>query len=195
MRILGIDPGTLVVGYGCLAVSTAGATAKARARQASASAAVPLAHRVGNVVQAARQSSKVELLEVGVLRLGASKDPIEKRLHCLAQSMNELLQRLQPDELALEEAFFGKSVQSALRIGEARGVILAQAAAHGLVCSQFAPATVKKTVTGRGAASKDQVARMVASQLQMSTLPEPQDVTDALAVALCSMEQRRSFRA
>ena len=89
------------------------------------------------------------------------------------------------DVLALEEAFFGKSVQSALRIGEARGVVLVAAARAGIPVAQYPPATIKKAVTGRGGATKEQVQEMVRITLGLAAPPQPADAADALAIAIC----------
>jgi crossover junction endodeoxyribonuclease RuvC len=107
--------------------------------------------------------------------------------------MAELFSHLQPDELAVEQAFYGKSVPSAMRIGEARGVILAEARRHGVPVHQFAPARVKRVVTGNGAASKAAVAAMTCRLLGLAAVPAERDATDALAVALCRAEERRTI--
>lgn len=184
VRILGIDPGTSVVGFGCLELrETAAPIGRA-----------PMALRAGNVVRAGPGDQTLLVLDAGVLRLGSHR-PIAERLRRLAQDMAALLERLQPQELALEEAFYGKSVQSALRIGEARGVVLAESARRDVAVHQFAPARIKRCITGGGAASKEAVAAMVlrllpAGPWRRSRLPG--DATDALAVALTRAEMRRS---
>jgi crossover junction endodeoxyribonuclease RuvC len=185
MRILGIDPGTVVVGFGC--VEQAGA-----AGPSAPPALPPMALRVGNLVRPGGGGGPVRLVEAGALRL-PRRAPLSERLHELAAGMRALLERLAPAEVALEEAFFGKSVQSALRIGEARGVVLAEAARRGVPVFQFAPARVKRVVAGNGAAGKEAIARMAAQWLGLARPPMPRDVTDALAVALCRAEARRSF--
>jgi len=133
---------------------------------------------------------------MGVMRLGSRDAPLPERLLALSQQLRSLLDRLQPNEVALEEAFCGKSVPAALRIGEARGVVLAESARGGLPVHQFAPARVKRCVTGRGAASKESVANMVAQLVHgvrhAFTSDMAVDATDALAVALTCLEQRRS---
>jgi len=134
----------------------------------------------------------VNLVELGVLRLGGRGVPIEHRLSALARSLGEILDRLQPQELALEEAFYGKSVQSALRIGEARGVVLAEASRRQVAVHQFAPARIKRCITGHGAASKESVAHMTGQLLALGSTPQPLDASDALAVALCRVEDRRN---
>lgn len=184
MRILGVDPGTIRVGYGCLQIES-------RAAGASSVGEAPIAHRVSNLARIAR--SKVTLVACGLLKLGKSRDPIDARLCRLANQIRDLIVELEPRELALEEAFFGKSVQSALRVGESRGVILAEAARAGLEVHQFPPARVKRSVAGSGAATKEQVSRMVCQTLRLSGQPESEDVTDALAVGLCRIESRALF--
>ena len=107
-----------------------------------------------------------------------------------------LVRELVPAEVAIEEAFFGKSVQAALRIGEARGVVLAEAARSGIDVFQYPPARVKRCVAGHGAARKDSVASMLRQMLPAGAGPLcgdlPADATDAVAVAWTRMEQQRS---
>ncbi|MBL9077320.1 MAG: crossover junction endodeoxyribonuclease RuvC [Planctomycetes bacterium] len=186
VRILGVDPGTLVAGFGCLEAEFD------LPRRTTGSA--PLALRAGNVVRLDGGVGRdVRVLELGVLRLGGRDAPVAERLMALGDQFRALLQRLQPTEIALEEAFSGKSVQAALRIGEARGVVLAESARAGLCVHQFPPARVKRSVTGHGAASKPSVAAMVSRLLPNGAgTGLPADATDAVAVALTRLEQRRS---
>lgn len=184
VRILGIDPGTVVVGFGCLEVREAAVPV----------GPVPVALRAANAVRMGPRDPTLRVLDAGVLRLGGRRS-IAERLSRLAKEVADLLDRLQPQELALEEAFHGKSVQSAFRIGEARGVVLAESARRAVQVHQFAPARIKRCITGGGAASKDAVANMI-----LRLLPEgpwrgralPVDATDALAAALTRAEMRRS---
>ena len=192
VRILGIDPGTLVVGFGCLEVAASDDSSVARS-----SMQVPLAMRGSNVVRAAGAGGAgVRLVAAGVLRLGGRQARLPARLLELVRQFGGLLDDLEPHEVALEEAFFGKSVQAALRIGEARGVVLAEAARAGLDVHQFAPARVKRCVAGHGASRKQSVASMLKQFLPGSDgalldgLPE--DASDAVAVAWTRLEQRRS---
>lgn len=188
VRILGIDPGTRVVGYACLEVAPAAGR--------PSGVAVPIALRASNVVRAGGGSHDARLVAAGVLRLGGRDDAIGARLHALAVQFRALARELQPTELALEEAFHGKSVQAALRIGEARGVVLAEATGLGLDVHQFAPARIKRCVTGNGAADKSTVAAMMrqfvrpAAAVLVDGLPA--DATDAIAVAWTRYEVRRS---
>ena len=183
VRILGVDPGTVVVGFGCLVLTTR------RAAAAASGESRPLAHRVANARAAG--GGRAEYVDAGTLQLGRRR-AIQERLLTLAREVGELLDRLQPDELALEEAFHGRSVQSALRLGEARGVVLAEAARREIAVHQFPPATVKRSVAGHGAATKEAVARMVSAALGRSDLELELDASDALALALCRVEQSRS---
>jgi len=182
VRILGIDPGSMVVGFGCLELAVR--------PSAAVGGRTPLALAAANVVRDAAHGCRARYVDAGVLRLGGRKVPVEDRLHRLQVELTALLERLKADELALEEAFYGTNVGTALRIGESRGVILAAARGHGLGVYQFAPARIKRAVTGNGVASKEMVADMVCRQLAMRRAPSPRDATDALAAAICRAEQR-----
>jgi len=191
VRILGIDPGTVTVGFGCLEVADAASPPSARG--ALAPGARPIAHRASNVIAAASGGRlDARVVDVGVVRLGQA-DAIEVRLGRLADAVAALLRRLRPDHVALESAFAGKSVQSALRIGEARGVVLAEVRRRGVSVEQLTPARVKRCLTGHGAASKEAVARMTGQLLGLREPPSPHDASDALAVAYASAEQRFSL--
>lgn len=189
VRILGIDPGTVTVGFGCLdAADTARSSSRAGATRA-------VAHRASNVVAVtATVGRALALVEAGVLQLGRSGTPIEARLARLAEGLAALLVRLAPDCVALECAFAGKSVQSALRIGEARGVVLAEVHRAGIAIEQLTPARIKRSVTGHGGANKAAVARMAQQLLGLREPLPTLDATDALAVAYACLEQRHSLR-
>ncbi|MFN3243928.1 MAG: crossover junction endodeoxyribonuclease RuvC [Planctomycetota bacterium] len=192
VRILGIDPGTQVVGYGCLELA-----AGALPGVGGAASAVPLAMRGSNVVRAAGSGGGgVRLVAAGVLRLGKRGADLTTRLLALSTQFAALVRELQPSEVAVEEAFYGKSVQAALRIGEARGVVLAESARSGLDVHQYAPARVKRCVAGHGAARKDSIASMLGQLLPELAGPAaaqlPADATDAVAVAWTRLEERRS---
>jgi crossover junction endodeoxyribonuclease RuvC len=183
VRVLGIDPGTVLFGFACLELGERVAAPSRAAR--------PLAHRAGNVVSLAHAGGACAVVDAGAIKLGRGRC-IAERLCALAAHLDELLRRLCPDELALEEAFCGRSVQSALRIGEARGVVLARSHAAGVVIHQYPPARIKRAVAGSGAADKAAVAAMAMRQLGLESLPGPPDVGDALAAALCRVEERRA---
>lgn len=122
------------------------------------------------------------LVGSGALRL---RGPLPQRLEQLYEGLCEVLSRYRPSVFVVETVFHGKSFDSVLKVGEARGVALLAAALHGLGIQEYSPAEVKKTVTGNGRAAKAQVQRMVARILKMKTVPQPLDVTDALAIAFC----------
>lgn len=189
VRILGIDPGTVTVGFGCLDAADA---ARAPMR---AAASRPVAHRASNVVAVAGGAPRgLVVVEAGVLRLGRSGTSIEARLGALAHGLAELLLRLRPDCVAVECAFAGKSAQSALRIGEARGVVLAEVHRAGIAIEQLTPARIKRCVTGHGGANKAAVARMAQQLLGLREPLASLDASDALAVAYACLEQRHSLR-
>lgn len=186
VRILGIDPGTQNVGFACLELRLSGTPRAVGER--------PLALRASNTVQAGSAGGDVHVVDLGVLRLGTSEVPLSARLLELMRQFRATLKEFAPDEVALEEAFYGRSVQAALRIGEARGVILAESAMAGVEVHQFAPARVKRCVTGRGDASKEMVAAMVGRLVRLppGVADLPRDATDAVGIALTRVEQRRS---
>ena len=123
----------------------------------------------------------------GVLRPPA-KASSAKRLAAIAEELEVLLERVRPEVVALEGAFASRNVRSALRLGEARGVVLATAARRGIAIVEVAPASAKKAVVGNGAASKEQVAAMVATLLGVE-LDVPEDATDGLALALAQVQR------
>lgn len=126
---------------------------------------------------------KPKYIECGVIELPA-KDSIGERLKLLASDLREVIRELQPDELALESAFAGVNVRSALLLGQARGAILLVATEAGLPCAEYPPATIKKTVCGNGRAQKSEVQRVVSWLCKLRT-PPPTDAADAVAIALC----------
>lgn len=183
LRILGIDPGTIVVGWACIELD----------ERAPAANATPttLAGRASNLVRRSATTGGLRLIDAGSVRLGRTR-AIEARLAQLCAELEGWIKRFAPHELALEEAFHGKSPQAALRIGEARGVVLATAHRLGVLVHQFAPATIKRRVTGSGRAEKDAVARMALQALGAGPLIGPADAGDAVAVALCRAQERQS---
>lgn len=154
MRVLGVDPGTQVTGYGVIETGN------------------------GNGVPGLGR-----LIECGVVRFARS-NPLPHRLAELHHAIAELIARHQPSVLALEDAFYHKNVRTTLVLGHARGVILLAAQQAELDIAQYAPAMIKKTVAGAGAAKKNQVAAMVAHLLRLKTAPKPADAADGVAAAL-----------
>ncbi|MBO5698882.1 MAG: crossover junction endodeoxyribonuclease RuvC [Bacteroidaceae bacterium] len=150
--ILGIDPGTNVLGYGVLRVV---------------------------------DSRKLEVLAIGVIDLRKCVD-VYLKLGRIYERVSGIIDSFHPDELAIEAPFFGKNVQSMLKLGRAQGVTIAAAMARQVPIAEYAPLRVKQNVTGSGSASKEQVAELLKRQLSLK-LDDVKflDATDALAVAYC----------
>ena len=153
--ILGIDPGTNVMGYGLIHV----------------------------------KGTKIELIVMGVLRLEKVTDPALK-LKKIFDRVVSLIDEYKPDELAIEAPFFGKNVQSMLKLGRAQGVAIAGALSRNLTINEYSPKKIKQSVTGSGNASKEQVAAMLKTLLNFKETPEFLDATDGLAAAVCHHFQR-----
>lgn len=148
--ILGIDPGTTVMGFGVLAV----------------------------------KGGAIRLVEAGAIRFDPSQDHTLK-LRAIFRSTTEIIERHLPDDLAIEAQFFGKNVQSMLKLGRAQGVAIAAALQRDLSVVEYAPKRIKQSITGNGNAAKEQVAAMLLSILRITELPSSTDATDAVAVAVC----------
>ncbi len=150
--ILGIDPGTNLMGYGVLSVT----------------------------------GCSVEAVQLGVIDMRKLGDGYEKLGH-IHQKMSEIIALYRPTQLAIEAPFFGKNVQSMLKLGRAQGVAIAAAIAQGVEIHEYAPMKVKMALTGRGSASKEQVADMLQRILRLDAeqMACQADATDALAVAYC----------
>lgn len=149
--ILGIDPGTNVMGYGLLGIT----------------------------------GKKPEMIVMGVIKLGKLGDHY-LRLRRIHERVTQIVTTYLPDELAIEAPFFGKNVQSMLKLGRAQGVAMAAALARDIPVKEYPPLSVKQSITGSGAASKEQVANMLRHLLDIpkEKMPDLLDATDALAVAL-----------
>lgn len=148
--ILGIDPGTLVMGYGLICAN----------------------------------KSNVSLIEMGVLQLSKYEDHAE-RLKLIFNKIQSLIQLHHPVAVAIEAPFFGKNVQSMLKLGRAQGVAIAAAMVNGLNAAEYAPRKVKQSITGRGNATKEQVLSMLQHTFGAFDDVRFMDATDAVAVALC----------
>lgn len=153
--ILGIDPGTQILGYSVLEVS----------------------------------DGTPQVLVMDVLYLKKIND-FNLRIRKIFNSTCRIIDSFHPDHLAIEAPFFGKNVQSMLKLGRAQGVAIAAAMSRDLSFSEYEPATIKQTVTGNGNAAKEQVASMLASLLGLPNTPKYLDATDALAVAYTCMVER-----
>jgi len=135
---------------------------------------------------------KVALLELGVLKPGKVRDSY-KKLQLIFNTVSGLITKYQPTDFAIEAPFFGKNVQSMLKLGRAQGVAIAAAMRHGLEVTEYSPKKVKQSVTGNGNAGKEQVMKMLQTLLSFKSDPKQFDATDAVAVALCHHYQSNSL--
>ncbi|MEO5948622.1 MAG: crossover junction endodeoxyribonuclease RuvC [Chitinophagaceae bacterium] len=156
--ILGIDPGTVIMGYGLIKIN-------------------------GN---------QMELLEMNVLKLSTRQDSYA-RLGNIHSKVLHLIEHFKPDSFAIEAPFFGKNVQSMLKLGRAQGVAIAAAMHLGLTVCEYSPKKIKQSVTGNGNASKDQVMKMLQQLLNFTGEPKHMDASDALAVAVCHYFQEKNL--
>jgi crossover junction endodeoxyribonuclease RuvC len=148
--ILGVDPGTTIMGFGLIKVV----------------------------------NKKMEFLQMNELLLSKYKDPYVK-LKLIFERTVELIDTYHPDEMAIEAPFFGKNVQSMLKLGRAQGVAMAAGLSREVAITEYLPKKIKMAITGSGSASKEQVAKMLQSTLGLKTLPKNLDATDGLAAAVC----------
>lgn len=155
--ILGIDPGTLVMGYGLVHI----------------------------------QNSKLSLITLGVIKLDKLDDHSD-RLKKIFERVIGLIEEYKPDELAIEAPFFGKNVQSMLKLGRAQGVAIAAALSKNIPMTEYSPKKIKMSITGNGNASKEQVAAMLENLLNFKNEDKYLDSTDALGAAVCHYFQNKS---
>lgn len=158
--ILGLDPGTNVMGYGIIIV----------------------------------QHGKLKLVQFGVIQMG-KYGAHELKLKKIFERVLALVDEYHPDEVALEAPFFGKNVQSMLKLGRAQGVAMAAALHREVPITEYAPKKVKQSVTGNGNASKEQVAKMLMQIFNIKEMPKLLDASDALAVAVCHHYQNGALKA
>ncbi len=126
---------------------------------------------------------KVKLLSCGLIT--TSKDaPLPDRLQVIYAELTKILTRAQSDCMSVEDLYFSANAKTAIAVGQARGVVLLAAAKRNVPVASYPPLTVKRTVAGSGSADKTQVQRMVMRTLHLKTVPKPDDVTDAIAIAL-----------
>ena len=128
---------------------------------------------------------------MGVLQPGKVKDTY-KKLQLIFNTVSGLITKYQPEAFAIEAPFFGKNVQSMLKLGRAQGVAIAAAMRHGLEVTEYSPKKVKQSVTGNGNANKEQVMKMLQQILSFTEDPKHYDATDALAVAVCHYYQQKT---
>ncbi|HHT9129850.1 MAG TPA: crossover junction endodeoxyribonuclease RuvC [Candidatus Brocadiaceae bacterium] len=150
MKILGIDPGTQVAGYGV--IETTG--------------------------------SKVIALEYGSIKPNKNQN-FPQRLKTIHDKIMDIISKHQPDQMAIEEVFYGKNIKAAIKIGEGRGIVFLCAATANIPITEYAATVIKKAVVGNGHAHKYQVQEMVKIILGLTEIPKPADASDALAIAIC----------
>ena len=138
----------------------------------------------GYGVVAQDRGSAVSLVECGVVRTSADK-ALAVRIREIYEEITALITRHQPSVVVVEDVFQGKNVQSALKLGHARGAILLAAALAEIMIAEYSPREIKKAVVGNGNATKEQVGFMVQQQLRLKTAPTPSDAADGVAAALC----------
>ena len=131
-----------------------------------------------------RPEGGLALLECGVIRTAAT-DPLPHRIQQIFEGIQDIIDRLQPEAMAVEDVFQGKNVKSALTLGHARGAILLAGALRELAIAEYSPREIKQAVVGAGGATKDQVAYMVQRHLRLKDPPTPADASDGVAAALC----------
>jgi crossover junction endodeoxyribonuclease RuvC len=151
MRILGIDPGSVICGYGVIDV----------------------------------QGSKLTLVEYGVIAVKRRTSSFPERLREIHDRLSAVISRTSPDVCAMETVFHAKNVLTIVQLAHARGVAMLACAQAGHSPMEYTPMQVKRSVTGRGAADKEQVQHMVRAILEIEETPQFFDATDALAVAIC----------
>jgi crossover junction endodeoxyribonuclease RuvC len=148
------------------------------------------------VVEPARGTGRARVAEAGIIRAGADRRSLPSRLEVLYQGVVELLDAFPPGALALEQVHsHWKHPRTAILMAHARGVIVLAASLKGVPVVGYAAARIKKTLTGSGRAPKEQMQRAVRTELGLEQLPEPHDVADACAVALCHYHIERNRRA
>jgi len=153
--ILGIDPGTTIMGYGIIHI----------------------------------KGKEMELIQIGVLHL-SKLGSHELKLKRIFERTLQLVDEYKPDEFAVEAPFFGKNVQSMLKLGRAQGVAMSAALYRNIPIFEYAPKKIKLAITGKGTSSKEQVAAMLKSLLNIKEMPKHLDATDGLAAAVCHHFQR-----
>lgn len=166
MRVCGIDCGTETTGYGVV--------------------------EWDDHLPDPRRAPRLVSLDAGGI-CPPRKDSLPQRLALIYAELTALLERHRPDVVAVEEVFYSVNAKSAIKLGHVRGVVLLAAATAGLPIAEYAPLTIKSTVTGYGLAAKEQVQFMVARLLMLACVPEPADAADALAIAICHIHHAQTL--
>jgi len=131
-------------------------------------------------------SGKLCCLTCGAIKLSV-REPLPRRLSRIYMQLGAIIAQHQPDEVAIEDVFYALNVKSALKLGQIRGVAMLAASSAGLEVAEYSPLTIKSSVVGFGRAEKHQVQNMVMRLLELAAPPEPLDVSDALAIAICHL--------
>ncbi len=139
-----------------------------------------------------RTGQKIEYIVSGCIRTGEGELP--ERLKKIYDGVSELISTYQPEQFAIEQVFMGKNADSALKLGQARGVAIVAAVQQGLPVAEYAPRTIKQAVVGKGGAAKEQVQHMVQYLLKLPGIPQA-DAADALAIAICHANTTASLMA
>jgi crossover junction endodeoxyribonuclease RuvC len=155
---MGIDPGTIVMGYGVVEVD----------------------------------GQRIRLVSMGVVQLSKYDDALD-RLKVISEKVKGLIEQYQPESCAIEAPFFGKNVQSMLKLGRAQGVAIATAMVQGVLVTEYSPKKIKQSITGNGNATKEQVAAMLQQLCKFELQPKFLDATDGLAAAVCHHFQSNSL--
>lgn len=129
---------------------------------------------------------KLSCLTCGAVKL-SPREPLPRRLSQIFTRLSAIIEEHQPNEVAIEDVFYALNVKSALKLGQVRGVAMLAAAVAGLEVAEYSPLTIKSSVVGYGRAEKHQVQQMVTRLLELAQPPEPMDVSDALAIAICHL--------
>ncbi len=156
--ILGIDPGTTIMGYGIISI----------------------------------YKGKISLLAMGAIHLAKFEDHSLRLMKIFERTLS-MIDEYRVDEMAIEAPFYGKNAQSMLKLGRAQGVAMAASMMREVPVTEYMPKKIKKAITGKGAASKEQVAAMVKSIVNYKETPKYLDATDGLAVAVCHHFQGRTI--
>ncbi|MCD6442019.1 crossover junction endodeoxyribonuclease RuvC [bacterium] len=143
------------------------------------------------IIKVDSQTKLISLIDYGCI-LSSSKDIFSKRLLILYKKVEEIIEKYNPDKMAIEHIYFAKNVKTAIKVSEARGVIILAAVIKKIDVLGFTPLQVKQALTGYGRASKNQIQQMVKNILKLKSIPRPDDAADALAIAL-TCAQTKSF--
>ncbi|MBP7821924.1 MAG: crossover junction endodeoxyribonuclease RuvC [Saprospiraceae bacterium] len=146
---------------------------------------------LGYAVLEIRQNEP-HILEIDVIHLKKYENQQEK-LHQIFQQLDVIIKNFQPNHMAIEAPFFGKNVQSMLKLGRAQGVAIAAAMTNNIPITEYSPKKIKQSVTGNGNASKEQIAGLLSNMFKATLQDHYYDATDALAIALCHFYQSKNI--